>query len=247
MRAQIEQYLQSGYFAQGVALLRQYGRVPDRQLRQFDQYLSRSYVPADVENRLKQQLRIVLASLPKESPQSTLHSPQPAPTTARSPLKGFWAPFFQRQPSPPDAILRIRERTIAIHKEMSRIHPLMAAAAREGDKKTAYGYAEQRVNGQLQLDGLYESVREWEKTGQLPSTAKQSSTADDVMTKMKRVKYLNERICRIKKWRKEGQRKKRVKGEQVVVKINLLELQELEKEQLDRELEMKGLKEELGL
>ena len=64
---------------------------------------------------------------------------------------------------------------------------------------------------------------------------------------MKRLKYCNERVSRIKRWISDGFREKVVQGQNVKVLLDAKDVQALDNERLALLVEAKNIKEKLGI
>lgn len=265
MQQEIRAYLRDGYFAQGVALLRRCAGVAPARLRHFEAQLGKHYVPTSVENELAVLLRGFLS---EEQPPDPLKG-EPTDAQASQPLKGepnregaapirnpkseirnsFWAGVFDEDGDAPAAIEELYHRAIGLHKRESLVHAQMGVAARAGKRKEAYELAREIMEEvRPALDGIYDAVREWQKSGQLAvRQLAVGSQEPGVMELMKRLKYCNERVCRINAWLEDGARDKVVRGEKVKVMLTAVEIQGLDGERLDRMVEAKTIKEKLGI
>jgi hypothetical protein len=256
MQHEILAYLQDGYYAQGVALLRRCAGVAPMRLRYFEGQLSKPYVPTSVENELGVLLRSFLGDVqppdPLKGEATDARASEPPRHTSiphtSIPQFGFWASLAQRRDLP-DAIMELRDRAIELHKRESLVHAQMGVAARAGKKKEAYELAKEIMEDiRPELDGIYDAVREWEKSGKL--AVKQmaaDSPAATVLEQMKRLKYCNERVSRIKGWIADGYREKTVQGQKARVLLDAKDVQELDNERLGLLVEGKEIKEKLGI
>jgi hypothetical protein len=73
------------------------------------------------------------------------------------------------------------------------------------------------------------------------------SPAATVLEQMKRLKYCNERVCRINRWLTDGYREKTVKGQKAKVLLDAKDVQELDGERLGLLVEAKEIREKLGI
>jgi len=161
---------------------------------------------------------------------------------------GFWAALARKRDLP-DEIMELRERAIELHKRESLVHGQMGVAARAGKQKVAYELAKEIMEEiRPELDGIYDAVREWETSGKLAvRQLAVGSPAQTVMEQMKRLKYCNERVCRINRWLTDGYREKTVKGQKAKVLLDAKDVQELDGERLGLMVEAKTIKEKLGI
>lgn len=244
MEQEIRQYLKAGYFAQGVAILRRIPGVTAQQIRLYQQYLSRPYVPAAVEQQLNALLRSFLPPASEPSGEKKKKPPSVDPAVNAP----FWSSLAQGRDLPDD-ILALHDRAIELHKRESLAHAQMGAAARAKKKKAAYMLAHEIMHDlRPALDELYDAVRAWQQTGQLPMRQATAPTAAaEVLELMKRLKYCNERVSRIKRWISDGFREKVVQGQNVKVLLDAKDVQALDNERLALLVEAKNIKEKLGI
>jgi hypothetical protein len=255
MQQEILAYLEDGYFAQGVALLRRCAGVAPMRLRYFEAQLSKPYVQTSVENELGVLLRSFLGDVQppdplKGEPTDARASEPPRHTSiphTSTPQSGFWASLAQRRDLP-DAIMELRERAIELHKRESLVHGQMGVAAKAGKKKQAYELAREIMEDiRPSLDGIYDAVREWEQSGKLPPAPVRNDAVKEAMELAKRLKYCNERVSRIGSWIRDGYRERTVQGQKAKVILDAKDIQQLDNERLGLLVEVKEIKEKLGI
>jgi len=160
---------------------------------------------------------------------------------------GFWAALAQKKHLP-DEIMELRKRAIELHKRESLVHGQMGVAARAGKRKVAFELAKEIMeNIRPELDGIYDAVREWEVSGKLPPAPVRNDAVKEALELSRRLKYCNERVCRIGRWLTDGYREKTVKGKRVKVLLDAKDVQELDGERLGLMVEAKEIKEKLGI
>lgn len=262
MQSDIRRFLEEGHYAQGVELLRRCPGVAPVRLRYFESHLARHYVPTGVERELEELLKGFLEA---GSPSTGSLQPGPegaqktAPEAGASGMDGqvklvgavsgsFWGEVFGGRETVPEAVWRLYGRAVALHKQQANLHPLMVQAARDGRRRQARELAEDIMENIIpELDGIYGSVREWAKSGRLPTAPEADSAVRQTVEKMRRIEYCKQRISRIRAWLKAGERTVTVDGKKQVSALDFSDKRELEKELLEREVEMRGIREELGI
>lgn len=249
------------YYAQGVELLRRHGSLTAGQLRQFEAYLGRGFVPTAVENEVRAAVRQLseragesvsgrererVSEVAEEQVKDS-RSPDHSLTRSHS----FWAGVFDADGEAPPAIEEMYRRAIGLHKREALVHGQMGVAARAGQRLKAYELAMEIMEVvRPELDGIYDAVREWQKTGKLAVrqlAVGSQEAGESVIEMMKRLKYCNERVSRIRGWLNDGYRVKTVKGEKVKVLLTAKDVQALDNERLDMLVEGKTIKEKLGI
>jgi hypothetical protein len=257
MQSDIRRFLQDGHYAQGVELLRRCPGVAPVRLRYFESHLARHYVPTGVERELEELLRAFLEDGTRQTGSGANEGPEPGgeagvmdgqagPTGAVS--GSFWGKVFGDRETVPTDIWKLYGRAVALHKQQANAHPLMVQAATDGKRKEARELAAMIMDGIIpELDGIYGTVREWAKSGMLPTAAKVDGVVRQTVERMRRIEYCKQRISRIRAWLKAGERTMTVDGRKQAVALDFSDRRELEKELLEREVEMKGIREELGI
>lgn len=262
MQAEIRAFLADGYYGQGVALLRRCPDVPPTTIRYFEAALAKPYLPTAVEQELSALLRGFL-----EVGSSTVGSGQPEeeagenqrlddePAVMGDQVKvvgavsgSFWGGLFAGKETVPQEVWKLYERAVGLHKEQAHLHPLMVAAAKEGKRGEARKLAAQIMDEIIPtLDEIYDAAREWGKSGKMPPAVRTDDVVRQTVKKMQRIEYCKQRMSRIRSWLKAGEREMKVEGKKQVVKLEFADRRELDKELLEREVEMKELREELGI
>lgn len=230
LREQIIHWLDDGYYLQGVALYRQVGGIYPINI--FEGYEEANYVPEALEQKLRFALETYLSDNPIFEQEIIYHPPKPKP----SHLKQVEIPTPTPSVNLPIQIIRLKEQAKKLHKRQDDLktrHNLMVEEAAKFSDQQRYHIAH-KLLGEVtpQLDSIYDRIREWEKTGEVPAVAKNDIVRDTVK-KMQTIKYRNERISKIKRLLKQKPSQERKA--------------ELEKELLEKQVEVKKLKDELGL
>lgn len=106
--------------------------------------------------------------------------------------------------------------------------------------------AEQRELIELQRR-IIEAGLEWEQSGKLPPAPVRNDAVKEALELAKRLKYCNERVSRIGSWIRDGYRERTVQGQKAKVILDAKDIQELDNERLGLLVEVKGIKERLGI
>ena len=229
---QIRAWLIDGYYLQGVELYRQVGGAFP--MSAFEGYEEANYVPKDVENRLRYALEQYVTGAPIFE-QTTIHHPQKEAKTFGQNMSNVVV-ATTTPTSEPDAILRLRKEARQLHKRQddlkSRIN-LMAENPTRFKDHERYQVAEELIDVVTpELDGIYDRIRDWKKTGELPAVAK-NNIVKDTVKKMQKLAALKSRVSRLK-----GMLNKRMLE---------VDRNKYEKELLEKRVEVKELEEELGI
>lgn len=215
----ITQWLEEGgSFASGLHLLRVTGAT-------IPAALERAASAVFVDPAAKDLLRSRLQALRPAQEEN------PAKKPAHLPVK-------QRQPVPigdaatPVEVLTLKERGKNLLKQQSRLHALLGAAETDEER---YKIARELMEEVIPLiDSVYNSVRDWEKTGIAPPDDRENIIRSTV-EKMQRLESLRTRSARVKKW---------LDGKRV---LSPTEKQRYEQEVAVKELEMAEIRAELGM
>ena len=230
LREQIIQWLDDGYYLQGVALYRQVGGIYP--ISTFEGYEEANYVPEAVEQKLRYALENYLTDNPVFEQEVVYHPPKKKTIH----FQEVEPPPPTPTPTEPDVIHRLRQQAKNLHKRQddlkSRLN-LMVEEATKFSEQERYDIANELLAEVTpQLDSIYDRIREWQKTGEVPAVAKNDIVRDTV-EKMQTIKYREQRISKIKSLLKKTPSQERKA--------------DLEKELLEKQVEVKKLKEELGL
>lgn len=256
---QIQAWLTDGYYASGVALLRQAPGVPFQRLRFFEQYLAGHYVPATVERQLRDALQAVAGAMAEtvEPPGETVEAPnEPPGETVETPetpgvkhdgrvrISGrvsgsYWGPFFSGMDEVPVEVWTLYRRAIGLHKRQSENHALLRQAAESGDKKRALELAKERMEDiEPSLDRIYDAARLWKEKGTMPAPEQRSTEAAEAVARLKREKYLRERRSRLNAWLHRGEHPRKRDGVSSWVTMTMEEAEGYRRELAEIEVEI---------
>lgn len=207
-----------GSFAQGMQLLRAHAaNVPAA--------LERAALAAFVDPAAKQLLRERLQAL-----RPAQKAPQ-ANKPANKPVKQQYRPDIGDQATPIE-VLQLRDRGKNLLKQQSRLHALLCAAQTDQER---YEIAREMMEDVIpQIDFIYNSVRDWEKTGVAPLSDRENIVRSTV-EKMQRLESLRTRVARVKMW---------LEGKKI---LSPTDRQRYEQEVAVKELEMAEIRQELGI
>lgn len=171
---------EGGSYAQGVALYRQAGG--SRPMAYFERRLGHTYVDPEVKARLREQLEAFSSLNP---PTSSIHPPQDAPRIAAE----------------PEAILQLRKKAIPLHKQYSYLKAVLhteATSPRPSKRKLMLVCREIMNEVLPALDGIYDQIREWQHTGEVPD-APRPLVVEETVQKMLQVNSLRSRISHLRR------------------------------------------------
>lgn len=216
-----------GCFLDGVAL---YSRVGGPYpVRTFEGYESAPFVPDRIEGLLWSSLRAYLEAHPVEEVAETVETPETVVSETVKQAVSAQAPPVREDE--PEAIRALRNKARLLHKRQALVHAKLHEAETDEER---YALAEETMEEIVPgLDGIYDSIREWQATGVVPA-APQPDVVADTVKKMLRISSLASRISRLKGLLKN-------KG------LSDVERQGYEKELLEKEVEKDGIEKELGL
>jgi len=217
---QIESWFQKkGSFIEGLNLYRQVGGMYPISI--FQGYETAPYVPEAVESRLVQALRDYLnKNPPAEGVAPQLQADETTATRIPGAAK-----------AEPPKILELRQEARLLHKRHAFLHPQLKLV--ESDKQRYEIACEIMEEVIPKLDRIYDQIREWESTGELPKEDT-SSIVQDTVRKMQRWTNLKSRISRVKGFLKKDNLEARTR-------------QQYEKEIIEKEAEKRDIEEMLGL
>lgn len=214
----------------GVSLYQQIGGAYP--VSTFLGYENAPFVPTNIENRLQYALRSYLSEHPAEAVIEPQENRDITPTAS---ILAQFNTVSEDEAEPPQ-ILELRARAKALHKRHSEAKGRLNLMAKDQDKYSnldRYEVAHEIMSDiNPKLDGIYDRIRAWSETGELPA-ATSSGVVEETVQKMLRRESLRSRISRLKSLIKK-------EGDDVAV-------QKYQKEKLDKEVELKGICEELGL
>jgi hypothetical protein len=216
----IKDWLVSGSYFEGVALYRWVqGEYP---VRYFEGYEGASYIPEEVEFRLRNSLQKAVENLPNEE---MTEIPSLEEENDRNSVNENTPTTVE-----PATIQLLRSEAKLLHKTHSLVHARMVDATKD---EMRYGFAKQIMEEIIpSLDAIYDKIRGWQDTGELPP-ATTSNRDRYIIEKMLRRNSLKSRISRINSTMGKG--------------MNEVEKMKLQKELLEKEVELKEIDEEFGL
>ena len=208
---------QDGSYTQGVALYRQTGGA--KPPAYFEKHLSAAYVNPEV----KAQLRAHLEAF------STLNPP----ASYLTPVKVEYRK--KEENIEPKAILKLREKAIPFHKQYSHLKAELytEATRKRPSKRKLLVISREIMNETLPvLDGIYDQIREWQLTGEVPDMPR-PVIVEETVQKMLQVNSLRSRISHLRR---------RLKG-----KLEDMDRMQYENEIKEKEAALAELCAELGL
>jgi hypothetical protein len=209
---------EEGSYMNGVALM----GLAGYDNRRFQIYLSAAFVPYDIQQRLNSLLSSYLIEHPAEE------------ALEKTEVRASPSTYSIPQKNEPDAILALREKAKKWHKKQAMLHAEMRSAALAEDEKKTYEYAREIMEDVIPtLDEIYDNIRKFQETGELPSLAATNDIVAQTVQKMERLYSFRSRVSRLK-----GKIKKGGEDDNTI--------QKWKKELLEKELEIKRLENELG-
>jgi len=208
-----------GPYTQGVALYRQCGGVQPP--RYYERHLTRLYIPPEIKSRLRRELQKYLNIVP---PTTAIHQPEPDREEKETP------------PKEPAAILALRQRAIPLHKRYSHLKAELytLSIAEQPSSPAMYEIAREIMSETIPaLDGIYDQIREWQRTGEVPDMPR-PLLVEQTVQKMKQVQSMRSRISNLRR---------RIKSD----KFTAQEAAEWKKEIEEKELLIAELNAELGI
>jgi len=209
---------EDGSYVQGLALYRQTGGT--KQVAYFEQFLKAAYVDPDVKAALRKELEMY-ASL--NQPSSYIS----APKMPHRPAANI--------DSEPEPILKLREKAVPIHKRYSHLKAELYAEAtrKRPSKRKLLMLAREIMRDVLPLlDGIYDQIREWQRTGEIPDMPR-PLIVEETVKKMKQVNSLATRLSQVRR---------KLKGE-----LDEITRAQYEKEVVEKGTTLAELRAELGL
>lgn len=201
-----------GSFIEGIRLLHLTGRP----VAHFEAQLERPYVDPSQKQALAQQLRQYL----QLNPPSKIIPVQPDEMPVEEPA----------------AIQDLRRQAIPFHKRYSHLKAQLYQMSVETNKYSdpdRYEIAREIMEGVLpKTDAIYDQIRAWEETGELPPE-RNDELVRQTVEKMQRIQSLRPRISRLKKL--------------LAGKLSVEKRRRYEVELLAKEVEVRYLEEELKI
>lgn len=225
-------FAQKGSYLQGVNLYRRCGGpYPNRT---FEGYEDAPYVPDETENLLRSALLAYL-ELHQEPLQDGAGEEEDVPLNdsdevfSTNKIKKPYRPKTEQEPA---EIQRLRLEARLLHKKHALLHARLMDEELEKNRLSLIREMMEEVIPAL--DGIYDDIREWQSTGELPKAGERNAdVVAETVQKMLRRDSLKSRISRLKSMLKK--------------KLPDAERMNYEKELLEKEVEKKGIEEELGL
>lgn len=206
-----------GPYTQGVALFRQTGGY--KPVGYYERYYHLPYLPSNIKDKLKRDLQKYININP---PTRAIDPPTTASQTAEAPEE-------------PEAIIALRQKAIPLHKRYSHLKGELYTLDQQGAApKEIYGVCHEIMSETIPaLDNIYDQIREWQRTGEVPEMPR-PVLVEHTVRKMKRVNSLRSGIANIKAKLRKG---------------NLPEAESIayEQDMAKKEAEIAELEAELGL
>ncbi|HQU52017.1 MAG TPA: hypothetical protein PK643_03345 [Saprospiraceae bacterium] len=217
---EIRDWFENGsLFFHGMDIYRRIGG--DIPLSYFSGYSGSSYIPDDVRNRLKQ----CLINFLKENNSDT-HKVIPA-IFQKSISKGSKIVHDQE----PDSIHKLRKKAVRLHKQHAMLHNNLRESSSIDDRYEICRLIMENVIPEL--DDIYDRIRIWEKTGDVPVVS-DNEVIRQTVKKMERRLSLIPRISRLNKFIVDPALDDKLK-------------KKYEKELLEKQIELKNINNELGI
>lgn len=209
---------EGGSFASGLHLLRATGAT-------IPAALERAAGASFVDPAAKDLLRSRLQALRPAQEEAPANKP------AHKPVKQRYTAPTGDSPTPVE-VLTLKERGKTLLKQQARLHALLCAAETDAER---YEIAREMMEDVIpMIDSVYNSVRDWEKTGMAPPDD-HANIIRSTVEKMQRLESLRTRSARVKTW---------LDGKRV---LSPQERQRYEQEVAVKELEMAEIRAELGM
>lgn len=187
-RRSILQWLEAGCpYLSGVELYRQVGG--DYPISYFLGYENASFVPDTIERRLEYALRIALQTLPDDAPEI------PSLQTGHAEVANNIAPSANPAPIEPAPIQQLRAEAKELHKRQAYLHAQLSIVERQEVRAELVVEIMETVIPRL--DAIYDHIRGYEDTGELP-TAAPNNRDGYIIERMLRRNSLKSRISKIK-------------------------------------------------
>jgi hypothetical protein len=205
-------------FFKGVALYQRIGgEVP---VSYFTGYYNATFIPPLVKDRLKHCLKSYLKQHSVAAHETNIN--KVAETT---PV------LVTKEKVTPEAIQKLHNRAKKLHKQHALLHSNLRQSDSPEDRYEICVLIMEDVIPQL--DGIYDRIKTWEKTGKLPAVS-DNDVVRNTVKKMNRRLSIIPRISRLKKFLENDQLDKKLK-------------QKYEKELLDKQLELAKIENELEI
>lgn len=205
-----------GPYTQGVALFRQTGGY--KPVDYYERYYHLPYLPAGIKDQLKRDLQKYINVNPP-----TRAIDQPILTTK------------PEEPKEPEAIIALRQKAIPLHKRYSHLKGELYTLDQQGaSPKEIYEVCHEIMSETIPaLDNIYDQIREWQRTGEVPEMPR-PVLVEQTVQKMKRINSLRSGIANIKSKLRKGN-------------LSEAEAMAYEQDMVKKEAEIAELEAELGL
>ncbi len=211
-----------GSFVDGVHLLRQAGA--DRGLvASLERHCQGPYLAPAAQAELKHHLQLFLDAHPVEAVEIVeIVEAIPTPLANQTKATPTSSPLGSNL-SEPLPIRQLRAQAIPLHREHSHVKTLLSVAATDEERyKLAQRIMEQIIPA---LDNIYDQIRHFEKTGEIPTPKLPKSEKQKLLEAFKRMRTLSPRISKLKSLLKRKD-------------LDGVKRKKYEKELLDKELEL---------
>lgn len=245
LREEIQTWFRTdGYFAAGLRLLAMTGEQPQL-LARLQGYLRGTWVPDSAKQSLRGALKVYLLRTVDGGPQTVTHVQNVVNSvTATKFATSTDHEAHKTPPTEPATITALRAEAKLLHKRQADLKGRLNLMAEDSDNFTDAQRAEvaREIMEEVipALDNIYDQIRSWKSTGQMPKPSNEQDIIQETVAKMNKLqKILPPRISKLKKYLREKKRN----GKELSEK----ELQTYRSELLDKETELAKLKAELGL
>jgi hypothetical protein len=219
LQKDIIHWLKDPVFRDGVLLYQRCPNYNPRLGKRFFSHFQSTFVAANVLAQLEAQIRANLSQLP--SKRLYVATPPPIRSVKTTPAQ------VENTPVP---ISRLKERARKLHKRQSMLHAQLSVLETEMER---YEVAKEIMEDVIpSLDKIYEGLRKYEETGELPPIQPEDNVIREIVSKHNKMLTLRTRLSTLKRLIKNSDGAKR---------------QKYEKEMLSKELEIEELKKELRI
>jgi len=180
-------------FRAGFILLQQHGACSPQTMHLLSGFARGGWVPATEREMLESYLLAAAKAAPTEP--KTASEP-----TVRVVMHDHPTAAPTKKGHEPHEIVALRQSAIPLHKRHSHLHALLTAATTDNARYELAAEIMERVIPPL--DRTYDQIREWQRTGTLPSTATvaaNGTTSPDGAALMKRLHSLRAQRSRLRK------------------------------------------------
>lgn len=234
MKERIRQwFLDNCPYSRGVALYTEIGRPYNPAI--FTAYLQANYVPSDIKKKLEYAITEHYKTLPKNSPSHSLtHSldEHRESITMRASRADHQTSIASPSSKPePQSIILLRKKA----KNQHKLHALTFFKLQHAETpEERYEHAHALMTEIIPtIDSLYERIRHYEDTGEIPPKDQTDDIVQATVKKMLKVQHTQQRISKVKRL---------LKG-----KLSPEKRQRYEQELLEKEVLYAELRQELNL